>query len=260
MAEPTTTTEAQQPDEQRRRVAAVARRTRTATVDPANETVFTWPNLLVIEFISALLMLLALLIVSCLVNAPLEAHSNPDRAPNPSKAPWNFLNLQELLLHMNPALAGVIIPLGALAALAAIPYIDRDTSDTGKWIARPHAVPIIWFTIGYCSVLLTLMILFDEFIGLKPSLARLDQLLGNPGIFTNELVAGWIFPLIVMAIPAVALVWLYKKIWNADTREILIGLFTAFVTVYVHLTIVGTVFRGPGMHLYWPWEMPPRTH
>ncbi|MBX5490708.1 MAG: menaquinol-cytochrome C reductase [Chloroflexi bacterium] len=259
MAEPTTPTEAQQPEEQRRRVAAVARRARAAVVDRANETVFTWPNLLVIEFISALLMLLALMIVSWLVNAPLEAHSNPDRTPNPSKAPWYFLNLQELLLHMNPALAGVIIPTVALLALAAIPYVDRDSSDTGKWIARPHAVPIIWFTAGYCAVLLTLMILFDEFIGLKPTLARLDHLIGGPGIFTNEIVAGWIFPLLFIFVPAVILVWLYKRIWNADMREILIGLFTAFVVIYVHLTIVGTVFRGPGMHLYWPWLMPPRT-
>src|SRR5919202_3863329 len=141
MAEPTSA-EAAEPNEARQRVAAAAaRRPGRAAARDRDETVFVWPNLLVIEFIASLVMLLSLIIVSWLVNAPLEAHANPDRTPNPSKAPWYFLNLQELLLHMHPALAGVLVPTVALIAIGALPYIDRDTSDVGKCIPQRTALP-----------------------------------------------------------------------------------------------------------------------
>src|SRR3712207_1451801 len=161
MAEPTSG-EAPQPNEPRQRVAAAARRPARAAARERDETVFVWPNLLVIEFLSAMVMLLSLIILSWLVNAPLEAHANPDRTPNPSKAPWYFLNLQELLLHMHPALAGVLVPTAALVAIGAMPYIDRDTSDVGKWVPQPNAMPIIAFSTIYTTVLLTIMILLDE--------------------------------------------------------------------------------------------------
>src|SRR5918998_1016589 len=158
MAE-TTPAQAGQPEEARRRVAEVARREGgRAAARQRDETVFVWPNLLIIEFIAALVMMLTLMVVSWLVNAPLEAHANPDRTPNPSKAPWYFLNLQELLLHMHPALAGVIVPSLALIAIGALPYIDRDTSDVGKWVPQPNAGPIITFSTIYTTVLLTIMI------------------------------------------------------------------------------------------------------
>src|SRR5215210_2050587 len=162
MAEPTSA-QAAQPDEARQRVAAAAGRTsRRAATRERDETVFVWPNLLVIEFIASLIMMLSLIILSWLVNAPLEAHSNPDRTPNPSKAPWYFLNLQELLLHMHPALAGVLVPTAALVAIGAIPYIDRDTDDVGKWFAQPNAIPIMIFSSVYTSVLIPIMLLLDE--------------------------------------------------------------------------------------------------
>lgn len=261
MAEPTPAPAAR-PDEPRRRVAEAASRASRRDVRDRDETVFVWPNLLIIEFIAALLMLLSLIILSWLVNAPLEAHANPDRTPNPSKAPWYFLNLQELLLHMHPALAGVIVPTGALLALAALPYIDRDTSDVGKWVPQPNAIPIIIFSTIYTSVLIPLMILLDEeqtcgICGLKRFLTMLSDATGLP--FSHVAISGWILPTLIMLVPVVVLVIILRRVWNASTREIAIGLFTGFVVTYVILTIVGTVFRGPGMHLYWPWDMPPRT-
>src|SRR3954454_20112895 len=127
MAE-TTPAQAAQPEDARRRVAEVARQQPgRAAARQRDETVFVWPNLLIIEFIAAVVMMLLLMVLSWLVNAPLEAHANPDRTPNPSKAPWYFLNLQELLLHMHPALAGVLVPTAALVGIGALPYIDRTT-------------------------------------------------------------------------------------------------------------------------------------
>src|SRR5205807_2472309 len=137
----------------REQVAAVARREPApAAAEQSERLVYVWPHLVTIEFLAGILLLLSLVIVSIILVSPLEAHANPDRTPNPSKAPWYFLNLQELLLHMHPALAGVLVPTAALVAIGALPYIDRDTSDVGKWVPQPNAVPIIWFSAIYTSV------------------------------------------------------------------------------------------------------------
>src|SRR5215217_8105152 len=152
---------------------------RSRALSPAQaeaDTVQVWPHLVVIEFLAAVVFTINLILLSTLVNAPLEPLANPDRTPNPSKAPWYFLNLQELLLHMHPALAGVIVPAGALALIAIIPYIDRDPRDMGKWTGTEKAKPIIWFTTIFTSVVLVLLILFDEFVGVKPLMKTLSEM------------------------------------------------------------------------------------
>ncbi|MBA3644516.1 MAG: menaquinol-cytochrome C reductase, partial [Chloroflexia bacterium] len=99
--------------------------------DLAEDEVMVWPSLVVVEAVAAVVFLLILVVLSVLVNAPLTARANPNQTPNPSKAPWYFLNLQELLLHMNAGLAGVIVPTAALVGIAAIPYIDRSPLGVG---------------------------------------------------------------------------------------------------------------------------------
>src|ERR1035437_3600033 len=127
-------------DAQKKRLAALVREYGASKVErePSN-TVLVWPNLLVIEFLCASLLTLAFIILSILINSPLEDHSNPNVTPNPSKAPWYFLNLQELLLHMDPSMPGVIVPTVALVALAAIPYLDNDNVGQGQWLKTPRA-------------------------------------------------------------------------------------------------------------------------
>src|SRR5919108_6583072 len=123
--------------------------------------VMVWPQLVSIEFVAILVFTAMLLVLGTLVNAPLDLLANPDRTPNPSKAPWYFLNLQELLLHMHPALAGVLIPSGALALIAIIPYFDRDNKDVGKWFGTPKALAITWFSTWYTTVWLFALVVFD---------------------------------------------------------------------------------------------------
>src|SRR5437016_5990016 len=112
------------------------------------EEVLVWPDLVFVEFISAVLFTITFVILSALINAPLINRANADVTPNPSKAPWYFLNLQELLLHMNPALAGVVVPTIFLILLAAVPYYDRSKEGQGSWFATVNSVRItIWATI-----------------------------------------------------------------------------------------------------------------
>src|SRR5438874_1080803 len=112
--------------EKRLRLLALYRQDSVVRVDKlVEDTAIVWPHLLVIEFIAAMIWSLGLFIISALFNAPLQDHSTIDCTPNPSKAPWYLLNLQELLLHMDKGLAGVVVPTLWLTFMAAIPYIDR---------------------------------------------------------------------------------------------------------------------------------------
>ena len=92
------------------------------------DKVHVWPHLLVGEFVASLFMTAFLLVFSTLVDAPLRALRNYNLTPNPSKAPWYFLGLQELLTMFHPMVAGVTIPGVALGLLAAAPYIDKNPS------------------------------------------------------------------------------------------------------------------------------------
>jgi menaquinol-cytochrome c reductase cytochrome b/c subunit len=87
-----------------------------------------FPHLLMEEFVSLLVVSVFLVIFSTLVNAPLRELANPNLTPNPSKAPWYFLGLQELLRYFHPMIAGVIFPTLILVGLMAVPYVDRNPS------------------------------------------------------------------------------------------------------------------------------------
>jgi menaquinol-cytochrome c reductase cytochrome b/c subunit len=92
------------------------------------DKVHTWPHLLVVEFVCALFVTAFLLIFSFFVNAPLLDLANFNETPNPSKAPWYFLGLQELLTMFHPMVAGVTIPGMGMIILILAPYIDRNPS------------------------------------------------------------------------------------------------------------------------------------
>ena len=95
----------------------------------AQDKVHTWPHLLVVEFSSILIVTAGLLIFSALVKAPLLGLADFNKTPNPSKAPWYFLGLQELLTMFNPQIAGVLIPGVALILLMFAPFVDKNPSN-----------------------------------------------------------------------------------------------------------------------------------
>jgi menaquinol-cytochrome c reductase cytochrome b/c subunit len=92
------------------------------------DRVNTWPHLLIEEFVAMFILLAAMTVFSTFVNAPLRELANANLTPNPSKAPWYFLGLQELLRYFHPMIAGITIPTFILVGLAAIPYVDRNPS------------------------------------------------------------------------------------------------------------------------------------
>ncbi len=97
------------------------------------EKVDVWPHLVSREFLAALLVTAILLVWSLMMNAPLEAEANLNVTPNPSKAPWYFLGLQELLVYFDPWIAGVVLPTLIIIGLVAIPYVDTNPKGIGYW-------------------------------------------------------------------------------------------------------------------------------
>jgi len=237
--------------------AAPARAAAAMTPNPAEaqsqRLVYVWPHLVTIEFMASVLFLALMIFISVVIQAPLAGHANADKTPNPAKAPWYFLNLQELLLHMHPALAGVLVPSVALVLIAAIPYIDRDTRDVGKWFGTPKALRIIWHTSWFSTLVLIAEVLLDEQAlggGIKPFF---QKFLGGALYF--PVVVDIIVPLILMLGPIPLLVLLLNRVAKPEgARDWMLALFTGFFVAYIVLTIVGTFFRGQGMQLMWPWD------
>ena len=120
----------------------------------AQDKVHTWPHLLVVEFSSILIVTAGLLIFSTLVKAPLLGLADFNKTPNPSKAPWYFLGLQELLTMFNPQIAGVLIPGVALILLMFAPFIDKNPSS--KPSDRKFAIAIFTIFVLMWAVLVIL--------------------------------------------------------------------------------------------------------
>jgi quinol-cytochrome oxidoreductase complex cytochrome b subunit len=113
-----------------------------------DDTVYAWPNLLLAELFVFVLTVSLILLVSLAFNAPLEEPVNVMHPPNPAKAPWYFLGLQELLAYFHPTVAGVLVPTFVLVGAALIPYIDRENILAVRPSERKTAVML--FTMFCC--------------------------------------------------------------------------------------------------------------
>jgi len=139
------------------------------------EEVLVWPDLVFVEFISAVLFTITFLMLSVFINAPLLNRANFDVTPNPSKAPWYFLNLQELLLHMEKGWAGVLLPTIALGFFASIPYIDRSREAQGVWFGTKYSGRLTVIAAFYAIVVSFGLVVFDA---------------GDRNVFPSQLVPG----------------------------------------------------------------------
>jgi hypothetical protein len=124
--------------------------------DPADK-VLVWPDLVYVEFISLILCMVVLIGWSIGLKAPLEEPANPSISPNPSKAPWYFLGLQEMLVYYDPWLAGVVFPTLIIVGLMAIPYIDTDPKGQGYFSYRGRMLWISLFLFGFLILWVSLI-------------------------------------------------------------------------------------------------------
>jgi len=214
------------------RLAEVQSEVRFAVEDHDEPKAMTMPHLVVREAIAFLALSLGLVLLSLVFDAPLEELANPDVTPNPAKAPWYFLGLQELLHYYPPFVAGVLLPTLLIVALAAIPYFNVNLERRALWVdPRPlRGVVILLVTAGLVGLLLV----------------------------TAKYV---VWPLIVptvlcgaaMALPGFVGVRGGTTRWLAR-RSVPFWIFLWFLIVAVVLTVIGTLFRGPGWSFTLPWR------
>jgi hypothetical protein len=125
--------------------------------------VHTWPYLMRIEFLAAIIVTVLLIVWSLSLNAPLEELANPNLTMNPAKAPWYFLGLQEMLVYFDPWMAGVVMPTLIIVGLMIIPYVDENPLGSGYYTIKQRKFALATFGFGFI-VLWLLMVVIGTFI------------------------------------------------------------------------------------------------
>jgi Cytochrome b(C-terminal)/b6/petD len=149
---------------------AVKNDERTARGEPTlealeSEKVLVWPDLVYIELICMVLLTALLIVWAIGLKAPLEAPANAVKTPNPSKAPWYFLGLQEMLVYYDAWMAGVVLPLLIIFGLMAIPYLDRNPQGNGYYSIRQRKFAYLTFQFGFLVLWVTLITMGTFFRG-----------------------------------------------------------------------------------------------
>jgi len=127
------------------------------------EKTWVWPDLVYTELLAMVIGMIVLVVWSLLLKAPIEEPANPARTPNPSKAPWYFLGLQEMLVYFDPWLAGVVFPSLIIVGLMAIPYIDTNPKGNGYFTFKERRVEISIFLFGFL-ILWVLLVTLGTFL------------------------------------------------------------------------------------------------
>jgi len=211
------------------------------TVDESN-TVPSSPFLTNRVLIVTILTLAVAMLLAIVVQAPLEEAANPEVTPNPAKAPWYFLGLQELVGY-SALVGGAVIPFIVLLGLALIPYVDKEQNRMGYWFTNQSGKR--WGVIG--SVWGLLWTIGCLAIGI---LVPTRELFPN---LESQIFFDLVNPATLLLLSFVALYFLTLRVTGSQ-RTAAIATFCAFIISFVLLTYTGTALRGPNWEFFWPWQ------
>jgi len=220
------------------------------------DKVHTWPYLVRLEMLVGTFVMTFMTIWSIVVDAPLEEPANPTKTPNPSKAPWYFLGLQEILVYFDPWFAGVVLPGFIIVGLMVIPYIDVNPKGNGYYCFKDRKFAISTFLFGFL-VMWVVLIIMGTFI------RGPGWYLFLPGQFwdVHKTVAitnvdlpqrfGFVSPIPAMLFGAACvLVWLvgipaayWKARFNKSAVLQQLGLVRYGITAFFFMTMMGTVVK-----------------
>jgi quinol-cytochrome oxidoreductase complex cytochrome b subunit len=202
------------------------------------------PDLLLKELVVGLILLALIFLLSALFNAPLQERANPAFSPNPAKAPWYFMGIQELLLHIHPFFAFLVLPLVFFASLIWLPYAIKE-GNQGSWFHSSKGKRLTAQAAWLALIFTPLSVLLEDYV------LHFEAWLPSVPKAISE---GLIPMMLLLASFGIYLGFL-KKRYKPTMIELIIALFTVFVVSYTVLTIIGIWFRGEGMQLMWPWEI-----
>lgn len=214
-----------------RRVVFVTRRTSAQVKTSDEDQLQTYPEVLFRAVLAIELLAIVLVVISLLFNAPLESIADASRTPNPAKAPWYFLGLQEMLHYFPPVVAGVLIPTLLVIALVVIPYFNINIEAEGLFLKDHRRRLRIFYAV---AVLLSLFLwFFGVYVALVPTLiiAGLMVLAGYSSPQSSSRFQRYL-----------------------ASKPLSYWVMTWFMFEMIVLTAVGTFFRGPGWSWVWPWR------
>ena len=213
-----------------KRIVFITKKTSAKVKGEVGEQRMTFPHLLLREAIVFQLLTVVLVLLALFWDAPLEQLANPLLTPNPAKAPWYFLGLQELLHDFPPLVAGILIPGLVILALVVIPYFNVNITGEALWTSNRRG------RLG--AFLVVLAVLFTVFGSVR----------------------AWTLLLPTAAVAGLMLLSFFARPGGGRLtdflrlRPISWWVMTWFIVVATTLTLVGTFFRGPGWSWVWPWR------
>ena len=214
-----------------RRIAFVTRRVSAQVKVTDEETVQTFPEVLFRAAVAIEAMAIGLVTMALLFNAPLEGIADPWHTPNPAKAPWYFLGLQEMLHYFPPVVAGVLVPGLVVMALVVIPYFNINIEAEGLFLKdRQRRLRVFYIA---TVVLLLFLLLFHVYVAFVPTV----------------IVAGF---MIVASRSSPQSPSTFRR--YLASKPLSYWIMTWFLFELVALTTIGTFFRGPGWSWVWPWR------
>ena len=214
-----------------RRVVFVTRRTSPQVRVADEEVVQTFPEVFFRVVIAIEVLAILLVWIALLFNAPLEGMADPSHTPNPAKAPWYFLGLQEMLHYFPPVVAGVLVPTLVVIALIVIPYFNINIEAEGLFSKdRGRRLPIFYAVAVILSVFL---MFFDVYVALVPTLITVVLMVLASHSSQESKSA-------------------FRRYLAA--RPLSFWIMSWFLFELIVLTTVGTFFRGPGWSWVWPWR------
>jgi len=213
-----------------RRVVFLTKKTSAKVLGERGPELMTYPHLLLREVIAFEILMIVMVVIALFWDAPLEQLANPLLTPNPAKAPWYFLGLQELLHFFPPFVAGILIPTLVIIALVVIPYFNVNIEGEPLWSRRPSQN--LRTVVVSVVALLVFLAFFNAWTIIVPTAIIASLLVFSYA--ARQQTSGW-----QAALSAKPLSW-----W----------IMTWFVAVSICLTAVGTFFRGPGWSWVWPWR------
>ena len=214
-----------------RRVVFVTRRTSAQVRTTDEDQVQTYPEVLFRTILAIELLTIVLVVISLLFNAPLEGIADASHTPNPAKAPWYFLGLQEMLHYFPPVVAGVLIPTLLVIALVVIPYFNINVEADGLFVRDHRRRLRVFYAVAI--VLCLFLLFFGVYVALVPTL----------------IVAGL---MLLAAYSSTQSPSRFRR--YLASKPLSYWVMTWFLFEMIVLTAVGTFFRGPGWSWVWPWR------
>ena len=214
-----------------RRVAFITRRTSAQVKIVDEETLQTFPEVLFRAAVAIEVMAIGLVTMALLFNAPLEGIADPSHTPNPAKAPWYFLGLQEMLHYFPPVVAGVLVPGLVVMALVVIPYFNINIEAEGVFLRDRERRLRIFYIVA--AALLIFLLAFHVYVALVPTL----------------IVAAFMAVAAQSSLQSPSALCRYLA-----SKPLSYWIMTWFLIELMVLTAIGTFFRGPGWSWVWPWR------